>query len=133
MQRARYRGFHALGGGSRFFVTESAAVNDRHYLRRNFQFPNLLTRSSLRERTSIFTGSPDISSPSTAFKEMNAQWRGSASSQRGSARKNGGQWRSVRKGSKITPFTGFKGTKRQHFISDIHKSSRSAMETPPET
>jgi hypothetical protein len=77
--------------------------------------------------------SPDISSPSTAFKEMNAQWRGSASSQRGSARKNGGQWRSVRKGSKITPFTGFKGTKRQHFISDIHKSSRSPMETPPET
>ncbi|KIJ96889.1 hypothetical protein K443DRAFT_633617 [Laccaria amethystina LaAM-08-1] len=42
MQHARYRGFHALGGGSRFFVTESAAVNDRRYPRRNFQFPNLL-------------------------------------------------------------------------------------------
>ncbi|KIJ93996.1 hypothetical protein K443DRAFT_372877, partial [Laccaria amethystina LaAM-08-1] len=46
MQHARYRGFHALGGGSRFFVTESAAVNDRRYPRRNFQFPNLLDISA---------------------------------------------------------------------------------------
>ena len=42
MQRARYRGFNALRGGSRFFVTESAAVSDRRHTRRNFQFPNLL-------------------------------------------------------------------------------------------
>ena len=42
MQRARYRGFNALRDGSRFVVTESAAVSDRRYARRNFQFPNLL-------------------------------------------------------------------------------------------
>jgi hypothetical protein len=44
MQHARYRGFHVLGGRSRFFVTESATVNDRRYPRRNFQFPNLLKK-----------------------------------------------------------------------------------------
>ena len=42
VMRARYRGFNAPRGGSRFFVTESAAVSDRRHARRNFQFPNLL-------------------------------------------------------------------------------------------
>ena len=42
IRRARHTGFNALRGGSRFFVTESAAVSDRRHARRNFQFPNLL-------------------------------------------------------------------------------------------
>ena len=42
IRRARYRGFNALRGGSRFFITENAAVSDRRHARRNFQFPNLL-------------------------------------------------------------------------------------------
>ena len=63
----------------------------------------------------------------TAIKEVNAQWRGWASSQRGGARKDG-----VVKGSKTTPFSGLKGVKEEmtyYFIPDIHKSGRFTMET----
>jgi len=64
-----------------------------------------------------FTGSADVPDylkvlKSTAFKEVNAQLRGWASSQRGGARKNGGQRRSVSMGSNATTFSGLKGTKR---------------------
>ena len=45
IRRARHRGFNALRDGSRFFVTENAAVSDRLHARRNFQFPNLLNQS----------------------------------------------------------------------------------------
>jgi hypothetical protein len=77
-----------------------------------------------------FTGSPDILRSQHSVERLNAQWRDSASSQRGSARKNGGQRRNVRKGSETTPFSGLKGMKRQCVISDIHKSSRAHHQTP---
>ena len=44
MQHARYRGFNAWRGGSRFFVTESAAVSDRRHARRNFLTGNRRSR-----------------------------------------------------------------------------------------
>ncbi|KIJ89637.1 hypothetical protein K443DRAFT_156092 [Laccaria amethystina LaAM-08-1] len=61
----------------------------------------------------------------TGSKKVNAQWRGSASSQRRCATENSGQWRNVRKGSQTC---GLQGTKGCHALS-FQIFTRAADET----